>query len=60
LGLIDPLFEKSPNNLIAQSYDGAAIIGQKAGVKRKEPILLFDSLLCSPIEFHNDAINFKK
>lgn len=25
-GLIDPLLEKSPNKLIAQSYDGAAIM----------------------------------
>jgi len=34
--LIDPLLEKSPNKLIAQSYDGAAVMsGQKAGVNVK-------------------------
>ncbi|KAE9522185.1 hypothetical protein AGLY_017445 [Aphis glycines] len=34
-GLIDPLLEKSPNKLIAQSYDGAAVMsGQKSGVNR--------------------------
>ncbi|KAE9536827.1 hypothetical protein AGLY_006889 [Aphis glycines] len=34
-GLIDPLLEKSPNKLIAQSYDGAAVMsGQKSGVNK--------------------------
>ncbi|KAL4126426.1 hypothetical protein QTP88_010648 [Uroleucon formosanum] len=45
-GLIDPLLEKSPNKLIAQSYDGAAVMsGQKAGVnvkiKEKYPFAYF-------------------
>lgn len=45
-GLIDPLLEKSPNKLIAQSYDGAAVMsGQKGGVnvkiKEKYPFAFF-------------------
>ncbi|KAL4089358.1 hypothetical protein QTP88_024405 [Uroleucon formosanum] len=45
-GLIDPLLEKSPNKLIAQSYDGSAVMsGQKAGVnvkiKEKYPFAYF-------------------
>ncbi|XP_022171532.1 uncharacterized protein LOC111034562, partial [Myzus persicae] len=45
-GLIDPLLEKSPNKLIAQSYDGASVMsGQKGGVnvkiKEKYPFAFF-------------------
>lgn len=45
-GLIDPLLETSPNKLIAQSYDGAAVMsGQKSGVnvkiKEKYPFAFF-------------------
>jgi hypothetical protein len=44
--LIDPFLEKSPNKLIAQSYDGASVIsGQKSSVivniKEKYPFALF-------------------
>lgn len=36
LSIIDPLIENSPNKLIAQSYDGAAVMsGQHAGVQAK-------------------------